>query len=332
MNVFLDSRWIGENGIGRFASVLRNNLDLRPLNIRGLPASPLEPIRLLHAMLFRTPAGACILSPGFNVPLFVVRQYIFSIMDLNHIDRPENSSFFKRMYYRWIMRPAARRAFRILTISEFSRRRIIDWAGVDAQRVVNVGCGVDSSYHVGVQPFRSGSPYLLCVSNRKAHKNESRVVEAFSQARINTDIRLIFTGTPDKALLALCRKYAVESRVVFAGKVPEVDMPGLYRGALALVFPSLYEGFGLPVIEAMACGTPVLTSNTTSLPEVAGDAALLVDPLSVGKIAAGIHRLCSDDSLRESLIHKGLRQASLFKWDEVVVRVKAVLDQSESSR
>ncbi|HOO40830.1 MAG TPA: glycosyltransferase family 1 protein, partial [Syntrophales bacterium] len=142
-------------------------------------------------------------------------------------------------------------------------------------------------------------------------------------------IRLIFTGNPNEKLMSLARNLDVEKRVEFMGRVPEGDLPGLYRGALALIFPSLYEGFGLPVVEAMACGTPVLTSNTTSLPEVAGDAALLVDPTSVEQIKGGIERLCSDPELRRMLSEKGLQRVKLFKWENVADKVKTVLQKME---
>jgi glycosyltransferase involved in cell wall biosynthesis len=323
--IFFDSRWIGNHGIGRFARVLDERLGLKHLAIGGSPSSPFDPLRLLFAMLFRTPKKAGVFSPGYNAPLFIVRPYVFSIMDLNHIDRPENSNFLKRLYYRFIMRRAARGAFRVLTISQFSMRRIVDWADVDPSRVNNVGCGVDACYHPDVPPYSPGYRYLLCVSNRKGHKNEPRVLEAFAKAAINPDIRLIFTGHANDVLASRCRQYGCEDRVVFVGRVAEEELPSLYRGAVALVFPSLYEGFGLPVVEAMACGTPVLTSNTTSLPEVAGDAALLVDPLSVDEIAAGIERLCTDIALRENLQRKGLLQAARFSWSDVAARVESVL-------
>jgi len=329
--IIFDSRWIGEHGIGRFAHVLEQRLRLQPLQIGGLPTSPFDPLRLFFVLLFRTPKNACVFSPGYNAPLFALRPYVFTIHDLNHIDRPENSSFTKRLYYRLIMRRAARNAFRVLTVSRFSHQRIVDWAGINAQRVVIVGNGVDSCYHPGVPPYAPGFNYLLCVSNRKKHKNEFRVVESFAQAVINPDIRLIFTGQANETLLKLCRHFGVGNRVVFIGRVPEEDMPGLYRGARALVFPSLYEGFGLPVIESMACGTPVITSNTTSLPEVAGDAALLVDPLSVMEISAAIEQICKDEILRETLQNKGFLQAARFSWDNVSIKIKSVLAELESS-
>ena len=331
MKYYFDKRWIGSHGIGRFASELHHNLGLESLKVRGTPTSPLDPLRLLFAMLLRVNGNVGVLSPGYNAPLFCVRRYIFTICDLNHIDCLENSSFIKRLYYRFVIYRAIHKATRILTISEFSRNRILEWSGVRPENVVNVGVGVDENYHPHIKPFTPGFSYLLCVSNRKAHKNEVRVVEAFSKAKISGDIRLLFTGDPDRSSIELCKRNGVEHRVVFMGKVAEEDLPSLYRGALALIFPSLYEGFGLPVIEAMACGTPVLTSNTTSLPEVAGDAAFLVSPLSVDEIANGINQLCSNLDLRELLIQKGFLQASRYKWDDVVSRVRAVINGVEGN-
>lgn len=325
-NIFFDSRWSGDHGIGRVSRMLDAGLCLPRLILSGKPASPLDPLRLLIAMLKLGKADA-VLSPGFNVPLFVIRPYIFTLHDLNHIDRPENTSTLKRLYYRLILRRACNKAYKILTVSEFSRQRILTWAQVPEERVVNIGNGVDSSFKPDVVPYEPGYQYLLCVGNRKAHKNEVRVLKGFAKAIIPKNVCLVFTGNVSEQLMELSEQLGVLNRVFFVGCVPERDLPSLYRGAIALVFPSLYEGFGLPIIEAMACGTPVLTSNTTSLPEVAGDAALLVDPESVDEISSGIELLHNDEELRNALSTKGLKQAQCFSWDTVVSRVKTILDE-----
>jgi glycosyltransferase involved in cell wall biosynthesis len=117
----------------------------------------------------------------------------------------------------------------------------------------------------------------------------------------------------------------VRSRIDFLGVVPEAKLPSLYRGAEALIFPSLYEGFGLPILEAMACGIPVVTSNTTAMPEVAGEAALLVDPNSVEQISMAMEKLVSDSSLREQLRDKGITRAARFSWASTADRVHKLL-------
>lgn len=331
LHYYFDGRWIGEHGIGRFADMLDRRLNLPHLPLQGKPSSPSDPWQMALAMR-KLPSNAAVFSPGYNAPLFVTRPFIFTIHDLNHLDRPENSSLLKRLYYQLVTRRAARQAFRVLTVSEFSRERIRRWANLDPARVVNVGNGVEPRFNPQATPFAPGYPYLLCVGNRKAHKNEARVLDAFAQAGIDPAIRLIFTGNASPQLLRISQKFAVEKRVSFLGNVPEEQMPGLYRGALALLFPSLYEGFGLPVIEAMACGTPVLTANTTALPEVAGDAALLVDPLALAEISRGIEQLCTDETLREVLRRKGLIRAAGFSWESVAARVKSVLVELQTAK
>jgi glycosyltransferase involved in cell wall biosynthesis len=249
---------------------------------------------------------------------------------LNHIDRPENSSSLKRLYYATVMKRSCHRAARILTVSEFTRRRIVEWSGVAPENVVNVRCGVGAEFHPEVEEYPLPFPYLLCVSNRKRHKNEFRTVEAFAQAHVDVEIRLVFTGNPTQELLDCIERCGVTERVQFVGLVPDAELPSLYRSAAALVFASLYEGFGLPVLEAMACGTPVVTSNTGALAEISGNAALLVDPESVPEISLGIDRILSDDSLRSKLRISGLERAAGYSWETTTASVHRVLHDVEA--
>jgi len=196
---------------------------------------------------------------------------------------------------------------------------------VPEEKVVNVRNGVDPAFNPGVAPYKLPFPYLLCVSNRKLHKNEFKTVEAFARAGLVDGIRLVFTGKPTPALTDCIERNHVAQRVHFVGLVPEAQLPSLYRGAEALAFVSLYEGFGFPVLEAMACGTPVVTASTSALPEVAGDAALLVDPTSADQIAEAMDRIISDTSLRERLRKSGVAQAARFPWKYTVDRACALL-------
>jgi glycosyltransferase involved in cell wall biosynthesis len=223
------------------------------------------------------------------------------------------------------MKRACHRATSIFTISEFTRAQIVEWSGVSLDKVCNVGCGVDSSYCPEGDFYGLPFPYLLCVSNRKRHKNEFRVVEAFAKAGLGAEMRLVFTGNPTTDLADCIERHHVAPFVHFTGLVPEEKLPSLYRAAEALIFPSLYEGFGLPLLEAMACGIPVVTANTTALPEIAGGAALLVDPISVEQIAEAMKRIVSDRSLRQQLREKGLSRAAQFSWARTADRVRELL-------
>jgi glycosyltransferase involved in cell wall biosynthesis len=322
----IDTRWLGPHGIGRFTAEIQRRLALRDWGLPGSPSSPLDPLRMTWAMA-KLPQDAMVFIPGYNAPLWPVRPFIFTVHDLNHLDVPNNSSASKRLYYHLVIRRACHTALRVLTVSEFSRQSIIEWAGVSPQQVVCVGNGVDASFNPEGERHDPGFGYFLMVSNRRPHKNETRVLAAFARARIDPAIRLLLTGFPTNALQAYIAQLGLTERVVFMGRVEDAQLPALYRGALGLLFPSLYEGFGLPVVEAMASGVPVLTSTVTALPGVAGDAALLVDPYEVDAIASGIERLLTDEDLRTRLRTAGLKRAATFRWDDVAARVKHVLDE-----
>ena len=329
--IYADQRWIGNHGIGRFARHVLAGLNCRPIPLASHPAAPLDAWRLSRALGELT-RNDLFFSPGYNSPLFCAAPFVLTIHDLSHIYCPENSSPLIRLYYETVLKRACYRAISILTVSEFTRMQIVDWSGVPPEKVFNVRCGVDPAYQPGDNSYGFLSPYLLCVSNRKRHKNEFRVVEAFARAGLTAGIRLVFTGEPTADLADYIERCRVTTRVDFMGVVPEEKLPSLYRGAKALIFPSLYEGFGLPVVEAMACGTPVITANTTAMPEVAGDAALLVDPTSVEQIAEAMEQIVTDTSLRRQLREKGLARATQFSWATTAARVHEVLGGCDSTR
>lgn len=325
--IYADQRWIGDHGIGRFARHVLAGLEYEPVRLQSKPAAPLDSWFLSRA-LKDLDGNDLFFSPGYNTPLTCTARFVFTIHDLTHVYCPESRRLNVNLYYATVMKRACRRAARILTVSEFTRTQIIDWSGVSLEKVVNVGNGVESSFTPEGGTFGLPFSYFLSVSNRKPHKNEFRLVEAFARAKLGCQIQLVFTGDPNPDLLRFIEERGVGSRVKFVGIVPEEKLPSLYRGATALVFPSLYEGFGLPIVEAMACGTPVLTSNTTAMPEVAGDAALLVDPRSVEQISGAMEQFLTDSSLRQRLRDRGFSQAGRFQWSKTAEMVRDVLSSA----
>jgi glycosyltransferase involved in cell wall biosynthesis len=324
LKLLCDARAIGPNGIGRFAKEV---LDRLPQHARlthgpGL-FSPVDPIwQAVQISRFRPDIY---FSPRYNPPASCTRPFVFTIHDLIHLRVPEERSAIKRLYYEHIVKPAIWRAKRVVTVSEYSRRQILEWSGVAETRVVVVGNGVSQCFSPLGPRADFGYKYLLYVGNRKPHKNVGRLLDAFKKRKDPT-LTLVFTGLSDGDTKRKIRDANLEHRVTFAGEVSEPDMPKLYRGAEALVIPSIMEGFGLPALEAMACGTPALVARSSSLPEVVGDAAEFFDPYDVDDMSKAIDRVLDDEGLRLALRVSGLAQASLFTWDRVADRLSTILE------
>jgi glycosyltransferase involved in cell wall biosynthesis len=223
------------------------------------------------------------------------------------------------------VRGSLRRAARVIAVSEFTRADIIDLYGLDPGKVVAIPNGVDGRFRplaeakMRVQErFAINRPYMLCVGALQARKNVPLAIEAYSRVMgRGTDCELVVAGGDRGGrldVLDAILRARLTGRVHLLGHVEDAEMPALYSGAKALLFPSLYEGFGLPALEAMAAGTPVIASNTTGLAEVVGDAGLTVDPRSAEELADAMGRILADAALRERLVAAGLARAREFTW------------------
>jgi glycosyltransferase involved in cell wall biosynthesis len=322
--VLYDARWIGNHGIGRFAGELQKLLPgMDSYSAARPPWHPVDPL-LLGATL-RQQKPRLFFSPGYNSPLGWPGAFAFVLHDLHHLRVPENSNAFKRAYYRHVIKPACHRAECVLTVSEYSRNEIIEWSGMTEEKIVNVGNGVSSQFSTIGSKYDPGFPYLLYVGSRKAHKNLPRLLEAYSLAGVSKEVRLVLSGAPDSSTTARIHHLGLENSVSFHDLPDDIGLAAAYRGAAGFLFPSLYEGFGLPPLEAMACGAPVLTSNVCALPEVVGNAALLVNPFDVNEIADAIKRLVHDAALQARLRRDGIRRAARFSWEETARKACAAL-------
>jgi glycosyltransferase involved in cell wall biosynthesis len=271
-------------------------------------------------------------------PLFRIRAVV-TIHDIIHVLYPQFlPSRAAHFYARAMIRRALERADRIITVSYNSKRDLIDYFGVPAGRIEVIYNGVSPLFHPGVpeeekrrvaEKLRIPSPYLFFLGGEKPHKNLQNVLKAFGEARRRRSLaHALVLGGPmprNRARMeALIDALDLREVVMETGIVQEEDLPGLYSGADAFLYPTLYEGFGLPVIEAMACGTPVLTSSTSALQEIAGGFAYLVDPMDVNAIAGGIILLTTDQRVREDFGELGKKRALDFSWDKAAEKTLEV--------
>jgi glycosyltransferase involved in cell wall biosynthesis len=253
------------------------------------------------------------------------------IHDISFVCFPLGFKRHERLVYANLIKRSAQKAEHILTISEHSKTDIAEQWGISTDRISVACCGVDSEFTpkgASDQPMPEGAPYILYVGNLHPRKNLVRLLDAYVLLRREGfEHQLKIVG--QKAwmygdIFETVRRHRLESSVEFTGYVSNSQLVKLYQNAEVSAYPSLYEGFGLPVLEAMACGCPTVTSRTTSLPEVAGDACILVDPESVVSIADGLKRVLSDADLRRDMTQKGLRQAQKFTWEKTARKTLSV--------
>jgi glycosyltransferase involved in cell wall biosynthesis len=275
-------------------------------------------LRLAAMGLIGRQVRPSVLHAIYFAPYLAGCPVVLTIHDISYEIHPEFFSRAERLRGRTLIRDGARRARVVVTVSETSRRDIIERYGVPEDRVVAIHNGVSQRFLDApprdLGPIGDRPVTVLAVGTLQPRKNLGRLLEAVARAATRRPIRLRVVGPDGYQADAIRSRLADSADVDIAGYVSDDALLDEYRRADMLVYPSLYEGFGLPVVEAMAAGTPVITSTSGSLPEVAGDAALLIDPLDVGAIADAILRLAEDESLRRDLVTKGMERAQRFSW------------------
>jgi len=307
-----------------------------------LPHTPLIRIPLtLSAELRKNPVD--VLHVQFTAPPFCPCPVVVSIHDLSFEHLPQTFNRRSRTQLKLTVRHSARRAARILSLSEHTRRDIIETYNIAPQRVTAIPLAAPD--HFGpimdnreLQRVRHNygidGDYILSVGSIQPRKNLARLVRAYASLRESGSAaklpKLVLVGKCawlyDETLRAL-DETNIKDDVVLTGYVPETDLPALYSGALCFVYPSYFEGFGLPPLEAMKCGAAVIVGNRTSLPEVVGDAALAVDPFDVDAIAGAIKKVVNDSALRKDLSVKGQERAREFNWRETARKTLAVYEE-----
>jgi glycosyltransferase involved in cell wall biosynthesis len=269
------------------------------------------------------------------LPRFSSVRTVFTLHDLIFLFHPETHKPLNRWFLTLMMPRFLRAADAVIAVSECTKRDAIRFYRIPEEKITVI--------YEGVNPrFRPASPetiaavrarynlpehFILYVGTIEPRKNLTALLEAFHHLLATHDLRLVIVGKKGwlyEGFFRRLRELGLGDRVIFTGYVPDEDLPAIYSAADLFVFPSLYEGFGLPVLEAMACGTPVICSNTSSLPEVAGDAAFLVDPTDVCSLAGAMEQALTDEHLRSELMAKGLERARWFTWEKAAAKTLEV--------
>jgi len=248
--------------------------------------------------------------------------------DINYMHYPKDFHFIVRLYYRYFSPLFAKKASQLVTVSEYSKTDIAEQFSISLNNIDVVYNGSNNIYkplseHEKIavkKEFTKGDDFFIFVGALNPRKNVNRLLKAFDlfKDKTKSDAKLIIVGErmfKTRSMKITYRQMVFKDQVIFTGRMTPVELKRLYGSALALTFVPYFEGFGIPIIEAMNCGTPVITSNVTSMPEVAGDAALLVDPFSVESISDAMIKIYADTDLRNNLIKKGLIQCQKFSWD-----------------
>lgn len=278
-------------------------------------------------------------SPNYNLNMLGKGKSLMTIHDLNFFTYRKYSISSARWHYAFKIKSYAHQVDAITVVSESTKREVLKYMEVPGEKVHVVYNGYSPSFRPleesentqkVLEKYKIEGDFILYVGTLEPRKNIEGLIRAYHQCKAKDDFLLVLAGGKGwkyKHIFRLVEELKLENRVVFTWYVPDSDLPVLYNQASLFVYPSFYEGFGIPPLEAMACGLPVIVSNTTSIPEVVGDAGVYVDPHDVEQISRSIDTVLSDEQLRKGMIGRGLERARLFSWEKTAREILRLYHQ-----
>ena len=297
--------------------------------------------RLSWEMKFGKYRPDVLFVPAHTLPLLNPKKSIVTIHDIGFEHFPEAYHWADKLYHKLIIKIIKHSASKIITVSEFTKQDIIQTYKISAEKIFVVHNGYDNKKYkpcpntreILKNKYQIDFPYILFVGRLELKKNIPRLVEAFGQFKLNhpeTKIKLVLVGTKGLTFPLVweqIEKYHLQEEIIFPGWISDEDLPLFHSNAEVFAFPSLFEGFGIPVLEAMACGCPVVCSNTTSLPEVAGKSALMFNPQKTTEITQALEKVIFNQGLKSQLIAEGLKRAREFSWERSARETLNILEK-----
>jgi glycosyltransferase involved in cell wall biosynthesis len=279
-------------------------------------------------------------SPYYKIPLFTKTKTILSIFDVTYLlVEPYDTYFRSKLYLKNFIKLASKKAKKIITCSNYTKNDLLKILDLPKEKIEVAYLGVSSKFKIiheknkmelVKKKYGIDNKYILYVGNLKPHKNVKRLIDAYNllPETIKREYNLVLAGEQSKSLTKGNKQLGLRDLqfIIFVGHILDEDLPALYGSAELFVFPSLYEGFGLPPLEAMACGCPVVSSNTSSMPEVLGDATLFFNPCHVEEMSLAMRKMLEDENLRNKFRQKGLERAKLFTFEKTAKRILDVFE------